>query len=105
MKGGKREGAGRKRSVRQYGDAFRLELSKTLEKKRLETGKSLQDVLVDMVYDEGAQQAARVGALKQAIDVLVPKESHRTIEETKRVVGPVILPQRKKDPAEEDVRH
>lgn len=91
--GGSRTGSGKKKTARDYGDAFRLKLSKTIAKKAKETGKGLEEVLIDMVYDDGAMLTARVGALKQVIDVLVPKTSIREVNQSITHSGPLILPE------------
>lgn len=97
--GGARQGTGTKPKSRNYGEKRKTSLELALVKKAKETGKTLEEVLADLAYDEGSMMTARVGALKLIYDVLVPKESHRTVEQTVTHSGPLILPELKMDPA------
>lgn len=97
--GGARKGAGRKPKVRHFGEKRKESLEKALLRKAKETGRTLEDVVVDVAYDDGAHLGSRVGAIKLILDVLVPKESHRTVEQTVTHSGPLILPELKTDPA------
>jgi hypothetical protein len=98
--GGAREGAGRKKAIKSYSDAFKSGMMKALKAKAKETGKTIQEIIVDVAYSDNKKWGnMRAAALKLVADVLVTKESHQTID--KRDIGPQIgLPPIKK-PEEE----
>lgn len=101
-RGGARPGAGAKKKVRKYSEGFREALTAALERKAKATGQNIHEVLVDMAYDKDNQAAVRISAIKQVVDVLVPKvsEKHVTQETTVRQ-GALILPALEVDPASE----
>jgi hypothetical protein len=99
-RGGKREGAGRKKKTRIYSDRIKLSLMKALKAKEKDTGKCWLRDLVDMNQDPSVQDSVRIAAKKLISDMLVIRESHRTDELLP--YGVVILPKMDDDPAQVD---
>lgn len=88
-RGGAREGAGRKKKTQTYSDKFKKGMYSALAMKAKETGKTIQEVIVDMAYTNDKKWGnMRIAAAKLIADVLVTKESHSTIE--KHEIGPQI---------------
>lgn len=105
-RGGPRPNSGRPTNVRTFDDKTLKRLDKALAKKAKETGKSWEAVLVDIGYEEGTMQTARLGALKLIADIkgVIVKQSHKTVDEHHTVHGaPVILPPLSDDPAKLDM--
>jgi hypothetical protein len=101
--GGPREGAGRKRIASKWSDAFKRSLLRAIKAKIKETGKSPQDVIVEILYAEYQKPRDRVAAYKTISDAFVEKSSHKTVEEHKHTYAPVVLPQMKDDPSSIDM--
>lgn len=97
--GGSREGAGRKRISSRWSDTFKRGLLRSIKKKIKETGKSPQDIIVEILYADYQRQQHRVAAYKSISDAFVERSTHKTIEEHKHTYSPVILPQMKNDPS------
>ncbi len=88
--GGKREGAGRKKPTLIYSDKIKFRLMKALKAKEKETGKCWLRDLVDMNQDPSVQDSVRIAAKKMISDMLVIRESHKTVET--QTSGVVLLP-------------
>ena len=93
--GGKRSGAGRPlgsttKKPQEMSDDFKAGLIAALEAAAKLNGKSVQEELVDMVYDKNLQDTVRISALKMVTDLLSVKESHKVIEDYK--IGVLELP-------------
>lgn len=101
--GGSREGAGRKRIASRWSDVFKRGLIKAIKAKHKETGKSIQEVIVEILYASYQQPKDRIAAYKAISDALVERSSHKTVEEHKHTYAPVILPPMKDDPATIDM--
>lgn len=98
-RGGARPGAGRPKSKpKEYSDAFKDGLLKALEKKAKDTGLSIYDVIVDMLYDGKTQDTVRVSLFKAFSEIMVVKENKKIIDFTDRKV--LQLPQVQERPAE-----
>lgn len=97
--GGARGGAGRKKQVRQYSDAIKSRLMRALEEQAKKTGKDWLEDLAEMNQDPKIQDSVRLAAKKLVADILVVKESVKTVE---TLPGVVELPSRVEDPVEED---
>lgn len=82
-RGGKRAGAGAKPVTRVYSDEIKTKLADELFAKAKETGRSWLAELVDMAYQENTGNNSKLGALKLVADILVVKETHKTVEEFK----------------------
>lgn len=92
-RGGKREGAGRKKNApREYSDAFKDGLWTALGKKAAETGKTVFDVMVDMLYAKyKVQDTTKASLFKIIAETMTVKASEKKITtEDKRSV--VMLP-------------
>lgn len=101
--GGAREGAGRKRIASKWSDAFKRSLVRVIKKKAKETGKSIQEVIVEILYADCQRAQHRIAAYKAISDALVERSSHKTVEEHKHTYSPVILPAMKDDPSTIDM--
>ena len=100
-RGGKRAGAGRpKQPPKEYSEKFKKALRKALEKKQKENnGKTIHDILVDLLYNEENQDAVRLGAYKQIKEVFINKETSPTIIGTQNLAV-VMLPPMMEPPKE-----
>lgn len=81
-RGGKREGSGRpKKPVVpiNYSEDFKKGIMDALERKRLETGKSIYDIYADMVYSEKTHEGCKVSLLNSFQSIMVVKETKETI--------------------------
>jgi hypothetical protein len=89
------KGGGRHPIVKTYSDAIKKRLMKALDRKAKETGKTLEDALVELVYVQNKMPLVKLGAIKAVLDILVTKESKSIVEKIE--VGPSIeLPPIKK---------
>jgi hypothetical protein len=86
-RGGAREGAGRPKKEKNYSEEFKESLLAALEEKAKETGKTIYQVMVDLIYDSRTQSSVKQAMIKLIKEVYVVTESKRTIEEIK---GPTI---------------
>jgi hypothetical protein len=89
QRGGSRPGAGRPKMFKNFSDAVKKDFLKAAKEKAKETGQTLGQVVVGLIYDENIQDSVRIAALKAWAEVVVVKESKQTIEE-RRFNGPVI---------------
>mgnify|MGYP001613488416 FL=1 len=97
--GGNRDGAGRKRTASKWSDAFKARLISAINKKKKETGKTIQEVIVEILYASYQQPKDRIAAYKAISDALVERGSHKVVEEHKYAYAPVLLPVQDEDPA------
>jgi hypothetical protein len=88
-RGGSRPGSGRPKRVKNFSDAVKKDFLKAAKEKAKETGRTLGQVVVGLIYDENIQDSVRIAALKAWAEVVVVKESKQTLEEH-RFNGPVI---------------
>lgn len=80
-RGGKREGAGRKKATRDYSEEIRKDVMSSLKRKSKETGQSFGDVLCELFWTgDKKQPQLRATAAKIIQEVLVIKETHSTVE-------------------------
>jgi hypothetical protein len=86
-RGGKREGAGRPKKEKNYSEDFKEKVFEALEEKAKETGRTIYQVMVDLVYDDNTQSSVKQGMIKLIKEIFVISESKRTVEEIK---GPTI---------------
>ncbi len=95
-RGGARPGAGRKPTTL---SAWQVDnLLKTLAKKAKETGRDIDQLLVDKVYDEALSDRNFLAAVKLVKDLTSPKLTEGG--ETDKQLGPSIyLPKQKPPPA------
>ena len=97
-RGGTRPGAGRPRQTKIYSDAIKRDFLRAAKRKAKETGKTLGEVVIGIAYNEKIQDAVRIAAVKCFNDVIVIRESVKTVETQPGVVE---LPPRVEDPVEE----
>jgi hypothetical protein len=98
-RGGKREGAGRPKKEKNYSEDFKEKLLEALEVKAKDTGKSIYQVMVDLIYDEKTQSSVKQAMIKLVKEVFVVSESKKTVENYD--LGPkVYLPEVKPKPDE-----
>jgi hypothetical protein len=100
-RGGKRKGAGRKPASRIYSDAIKQELTEELQKLAVQHGTSWLAELGKMALGKAdhSNANAQLGAMKLVADILVVKESVKTVES---LPGVVELPSRAADPVHEE---
>ena len=88
-RGGSRPGAGRPKVFKSFSDAVKKDFLKAAKDKAKETGRTLGQVVIGLIYDENIQDSVRIAALKAWAEVVVVKESKQTVEEH-RFSGPSI---------------
>ena len=99
-RGGKRPGAGRPRKEQMVlPEQFQKKLSSIIKKKKRATGKSIYDVMVDMLYDKTVSDMTRVRIFKLITDCLIEKESPQ-VEEPKFRSPTIYLPKNSSKPEE-----
>ena len=97
--GGKRPGAGAKPGWNKSRTRTVIEEFLASAKKRAkETGKTLQDVLLDTIYSKKEDTKFRLAAMKIYLEVIVPKRSETEVTVNKGGKA-VKLPEIKPDPA------
>ena len=79
-RGGARPNSGPKKKTKVYSDAIKRDFLRAARKKARDAGKTLGEVVIDMAYDENIQDSVRLAAVKVYTDVVVVKESHKTVE-------------------------
>ncbi len=99
-RGGKRVGAGRKPRTRVYSDDIKDELIVKLRDMGKKLGTSWLEQLAKLAIGGGYgnNSNAQLGAMKLVAEILVVKESVKTVE---TLPGVVELPSRAEDPVEE----
>lgn len=98
-RGGARKGAGAPKKTRMYSDAVKKDFLRAAKKKAKETGKTLGDIVMDIAYGVYHQDSVRIAAVKCYNEVMVIKESVKTVE---TLPGVIELPHRADDPVEEE---
>jgi hypothetical protein len=88
-RGGSRPGAGRPKRIKNFSEVVKKDFLKAAKEKAKETGRTLGQVVVGLIYDENIQDSVRIAALKAWVEVVVVKESKQTVEEH-RFTGPAI---------------
>ena len=91
-RGGARPGAGRpEKPSKEWSDEIKQDLTAALVKTAKQKGKTWLQLLAELPYDERHMPAqVRIGALRLIADILVVKESKKTVVEEKR--GVILLP-------------
>ena len=102
--GGAREGSGRKKTASLWSDAFKSGLVRAMKKMRRETGLTMQEVMLSLFRAPETSTRDRIHIYKAVSDAMVEKISHKTVDETKRIIKPLLLPTMKEDPARLDMR-
>jgi len=97
MPKGEKKAGGRPKVTKKWSDNLKKSVVRALNKYSKTEGKDFAEVLVAMFYDEGVMDTARIGVAKVICEILVVKESERTIEDKRS--GPSIgLPPMKDRP-------
>ncbi len=97
MPKGEKKAGGRPKVTKKWSDNLKKSVARALTKYAKSQGKDFAEVLVEMFYDTKVMDTARIGVAKVICEILVVKESERTIEE--RRIGPSIgLPPMKARP-------
>jgi hypothetical protein len=81
-RGGARPNSGPKKTTKVYSDAIKRDFLRAAKRKAKETGKTLGDIVMDIAYGPYHQDAVRIAAVKCFNEVVVIKESHKTVEKT-----------------------
>ncbi len=87
-RGGNRPGSGRPKRIKSFSDEVKRDFLKAAKEKAKETGRTLGQVVVGLIYDGNIQDSVRIAALKAWAEVVVVKESKQT---TEQVVKPLIV--------------
>lgn len=95
-RGGARKGAGAPKKTKLYSDAVKKDFLRAAKRKAKETGRTLGDVVMEIAYDDGIQDAVRIAAIKCFNDVIVVRESVKMVE---TLPGVIELPPMAADPA------
>ena len=74
-------------------------LSKTLKKFQRETGKSIYDILVGIIYADESRPGDRLAATKLIMDSTIAKTSEKDITVTSKIEPSIYLPEQLPDPA------
>lgn len=98
MPKGEKKAGGRPKKTKKWSDKLKSQTAKALEKYAKLKGLSFSEALVAMFYDEKVMDTARLGAAKIICEILVVKESERTIDD-KRTGPTIMLPALKERPA------
>jgi hypothetical protein len=80
-----------------YSDAVKKDFLRAAKKKAKESGKTLGDVVMDIAYGEKTQDSVRIAAVKCFNEVVVIRESVKTVE---TLPGVIELPAMGPDPAD-----
>ncbi len=88
MPKGEKKAGGRPKVTKQWSDKLKKSVADALDKYARLKKLTFAEVLVEMLYDEKVMDTARLGAAKVICDILVVKESERTIDDKRQ--GPVI---------------
>jgi hypothetical protein len=100
-RGGKREGAGRPKAVRNYSDSLKRDVAGWIKKQIKATGKSFGEVITDIAWGEDTAAAFRIAACKLIADILCVKESKKEIAlKDERIRPTIYLPETMPKPAE-----
>ena len=80
MPKGEKKAGGRPKQTRIWSDKLKKQTARALDRYAKEKGLNFAEALVAMFYDEKVMDTARLGAAKVICDILVVKESERTVE-------------------------
>jgi len=98
--GGKRTGAGRKKKEpRNFSAEVKEAVLKAAERLRKEYGIPVEEAILKLLYEDGIQDTVKVGIAKWYSDVLVAKESEKTITHKGETGPEIYLPKMREDPA------
>jgi hypothetical protein len=104
-RGGARPGAGAKKQTKSWSSDIKRDVLRHVKAMAKETGMTFGAVLAHMCWDpnERVQSAVRLGAAKLISEILVIRESHKTVE---KVQGPTIgLPQiKRRDDGQQEIK-
>lgn len=92
--GGAKPGAGKKRTATKWSDAFKDDLVRAIEAKKKATGKTVHEVMLDLLYNEETEARSKTPIYKALCDALIQKSTHKELEITETKYGPIILPAR-----------
>jgi hypothetical protein len=92
-RGGSRKGAGRPKIAKSFSDEVKKDFLKAAKEKARETGQTLGQVVVGLIYDGNIQDSVRIAALKAWAEVVVVKERKSTIETKERLTPTIYLPE------------
>jgi len=79
-RGGYREGSGQKPIILRWSDRFKGNLEKAIRKRAKLEGKSVFDVMLDLLYSEKTQDAVRSSIFKTCAEILAEKSTRQTVE-------------------------
>jgi len=96
--GGKRPGAGRKSY--NISEREKKKLLSEARRKEKEEGKSIAEILLDIIYQGPPQM--KLAAVRLYYELLIVKEGHKTIEEHKEH-GIIILPEIRRPESEQEL--
>lgn len=103
-KGEKRAG-GRPKTTKVWSDNLKKQMAKALAKYAKEKGTDFAETLVAMFYDTKVMDTARLGAAKVICDILIVKESEKTINDKRegpRIGLPPVMEKPTQVPKEEE---
>ena len=97
--GGKRQGAGRPKTVKTYSDKTKLAMLRAARELAAEYGEPIEKAMLRLCYLPATQDNCKASVFKSYLEALVAKESEKKVEVTDKR-GPVIgLPPMRQDPA------
>ncbi|MFH2050587.1 MAG: hypothetical protein ABIJ12_14220 [bacterium] len=88
MPKGEKKAGGRPKQTKVWSDKLKKSVKRALDKFAKDKGMDFAEVLVAMFYDTSVMDTARIGVAKVICDILVVKESQRTVEN--KSTGPSI---------------
>jgi hypothetical protein len=97
--GGKRTNSGRKEIKRNFSAEVKGRVRKAAEKLEKEFGYGIEECILRLLYDDKFHPTAKSGIAKWYADVLVTKESEKTITHKGETKPEIYLPKEKEDPA------
>ncbi len=104
MPKGEKKAGGRPKQTRKWSDKLKKQTAKALDKYAKEKGLNFSEALVAMFYDETVMDTARLGAAKVICDILIVKESERTVKDGRQTptIGlPPVMEQPKREEQDE----
>ena len=97
--GGSRKGAGRPKQKRNYSDSLKAEVVLAAEELAAEHGISVAKSLLKLIFDSDVQDTVKASIAKWYADILVTKETEKTITHNTKSQPEIYLPKRLEDPA------
>jgi len=97
--GGSRPGAGRKSKSSLWSNQFKTALLRAIKKYEKEKEETIHEHMMRAFFHSDCTVRNKGIIYKTVLDALVEKTSHKTIDETKRIIAPVLLPMMRDDPA------